>query len=232
MAFTTKLAIGALLVVAVAVTGLRACTGDGTDSDPSSPVVATGVPTETVRPIGPTKVIHGVPMGWRHDPVGARAAAMSAVQLTGRVAKAGFITRQDMIGELATSGFAPVLIRSSAGQLDDLMADLGTAELVAGQLLWSELPLTARTKRVSAGVTRVDVWSVLVVGAPGVGVPRQAWRTVTIDMKWERGDWLVAAWTARPGPTPVLDQLTDTASIEQLKTVTAWAPAASTDGGA
>lgn len=229
MSSTTKLVIGALVVAVVSVTGLRACSQDERDPEPSRPAVAVGS-TGPDRPIGPTKVVQGVPMGWRHDPAGARGAAMSAVHLTGQVAKAGFITRQDVIGELATEEYGPTLTRSSARQLDDLIADLGTAELVPAQLLWAELPLTAQATRVSNDAVRVDVWSVLIIGAPGVGVPHQAWRTVTLDMAWERGDWRIEEWTDEPGPTPVLDHLTDTASLEQLKAVTAWPSAASTDG--
>ena len=72
----------------------------------------------------------------------------------------------------------------------------------------------------------------LVIGAPGVGVPRQAWRTVTVDLAWERDDWRIDRWTSEPGPTPVLDELTDTASLEELQRVTAWPAASSIDGGA
>ena len=72
----------------------------------------------------------------------------------------------------------------------------------------------------------------LVIGAPGVGVPRQAWRTVTVDLAWERDDWRIDRWASEPGPTPVLEELTDTASLEELQRVTAWPAASSIDGGA
>lgn len=227
---STKQVAGALVVVAVALTGLRACVSHDRGPDPSSTTPRT-VANEAAEPLGPTSVDHDVPMGWRHDAAGARAAAMSAVSLTGPVAKAGFITRRDMIGELATARYGPTLASASARQLDDLMGDLGTAGLVPAQLLWSELPLTARVLKGKASRVRVQAWTLLVIGAPGVGVPRQAWRTVTLDVVWERGDWRIDAWSSTPGPTPVLDELSDTASLEELERVTSWPAASAIDGG-
>ena len=66
-----------------------------------------------------------------------------------------------------------------------------------GQLLWSELPLTARVVASDEATAQVEVWSVVVIGIPTAdSVPRQAWRTVTVDLAWVEGDWLVSGWSA------------------------------------
>lgn len=216
---------------ALVLTAFRACasTGSGPNRRAAQPRAVADSPSD---PLGPTRVHHDVPMGWRHDATGARAAALSAVGLTGPIARAGFITRRDMIGELTTTRYGSTLAAASARQLHELMGDLGPAGLVPAELLWSELPLTARVVDATTHRVRVEVWTVLVVGAPGVGVPRQAWRTVTVQLAWQRGDWRIDRWSSKPGPTPVLDQLTDTASLEELERVTAWPAASSIDGGA
>lgn len=229
MQTTTKAAAAVLGAVVVTIAGLRACSSSGVAPEQSPTPVA--VSDEIAGP-GPTETVDGVPMGWRHDDVGARAAALSAIGLTGSIAKAGFITRDDMIGELATASYGPTLASASARQLDGLLGDLGGAGVTPDQVLWSELVLTARVVDASMDRVRVEAWTLLVVGAPGVGVPRQAWRTVTVDLAWERGDWRVDGWRAVPGPTPVLDELSDTASLEDLQRVTSWPAASSIDGGA
>jgi hypothetical protein len=153
------------------------------------------------------------------------------VQLTGPIAKAGFITRGDMIDALSTKRFGPALASRSAQQLADLLQQVGTDGLTPSELLWSELPLTARVVRAGATRAQVQVWSVVVLGAPGVGVPHQAWRTVTVDLAWERDDWKVDGWSSTPGPTPVLTDGADAASLEDLTTVTGWPRATDSLGG-
>ena len=122
---STKQVTAALAAVALAFTALRACSGDDDADRPTTPVPVIADPGD--RPVGPTRVDHDVPMGWRHDAAGARAAAMSAVGTTGPIARAGFITRRDMIDQLATTDYADTLASTSARQLDDLMGDLGAA---------------------------------------------------------------------------------------------------------
>jgi hypothetical protein len=153
------------------------------------------------------------------------------VQLTGPIAKAGFITRGDMIKALSTGRFGPTLASLSAQQLADFLEQVGTDGLTPSEVLWSELPLTARLVHIAAAQAQVQVWSVVVLGAPGVGVPHQLWRTVTVDLAWEHDDWKVDGWSSTPGPTPVLADGTDAASLEDLTTVTGWPRAAGSLGG-
>ena len=137
-----------MAAVALAFTVLRTCSGDDGPDRPRNP--APVIADSGDQPVGPTRVDHDVPMGWRHDAAGARAAAMSAIGQTGPIARAGFITRGDMIDQLATTRYADALASTSARQLDDLMGDLGSAGLVPADLLWAELPLTARVTDGSA----------------------------------------------------------------------------------
>lgn len=226
---STTLAIFAVIASFVAVLGLHAC-DTATTVNPNRPDGVATSPRHPVRPIGPTRTTRGVPGGWRHDRAGAKAAAASAVHLTGAIAKAGFITRSDMIHQLTTERFGPALARTSANQLDQLMSEAGSESITPGQLLWDEIPLTATVTRSTATTASVRVWSVAVVGAPGVGVPRQAWRIVTVTLAWEGGDWRVDGWTARPGPAPTLADSTVTASFDALREVTGW-PLAVEEGG-
>lgn len=221
----------AIAAVAIASVGLAACSNPNTEARPGAETgaAAVGAPV-VVPPVGPAEVVDGVPHGWRHDSDGAEAAAVAVVRLTGEVATAGFITRSDIIASIATAAYGPELASVSSGQLAELSAELGDASVSPAQLVWSEIPLATRVVSADATRARVEVWAVLVVGVPDVGAPRQAWRTVTVDVAWERGDWRIDGWDTRPGPTPALAATAVVSTVEEIAEVTGW-PSAGGGGG-
>ena len=210
----------AVAVVAAGSIGLRACNSSATGRDVGSPAVVEAPPV--VLPVGPAAVIDGVPHGWSHDAEGARAAAMAAVSLTGEIATAGFITRSDIIDSIATAEYGPALASLSSSQLVDLSVELGDVGVSPSELVWSEIPLTARIVSADDHRAVVEVWAVLVVGVPGVGAPRQAWRTVTVEVAWERDDWRIDGWDTQPGPTPALAANSVVSSVEEIAEVISW----------
>lgn len=220
MRSSTMYTVAAIAVVAAGSIGLRACNSSAADPDAAVPVTVDAPPV--VSPVGPAEVVDGVPHGWRHDAEGARAAALAAVSLTGEIATAGFITRSDIISSIATTGYGPALASLSSGQLAELSVELGGVGMSPAELVWSEIPLTARIVSVDNHRAVVEVWAVLVVGVPGVGAPRQAWRTVTVEVAWERGGWRIDGWTTRPGPTPALAATSVVSSVEEIAEVISW----------
>lgn len=226
------LVAGAATITILCLALPRSCAARGTSEASTTSIrsSAAGASPKEV-PVGPLRVVHGVAEGWRHDGAGARAAAISAVQLSGPIAKAGFITRDDMIDALSSKRFGPTFASRSALQLADFLQQVGTEGLTPSELLWSELPLTARLVHADQRRAQVQVWSVLVLGAPRVGVPRQAWRTVTVDLTWEDEDWKIDGWSSTTGPTPVLGDDAAGASLEDLSIVTGWPQAAESPGG-
>src|SRR4051812_39462835 len=96
--------IGIAVVATVAFVGPRAMANRGDSTAASNTPPATRAPAvAVVSPV--TTDEHGVPGGWSHDPAGAVDAAVSAVRLTGSIARAGFITRSDMIAVLASERY-------------------------------------------------------------------------------------------------------------------------------
>lgn len=211
----------ALAVPAVVMLLSAAC------SPPSDSATDVSIPVMKDLPspdgVGPAAVIDGIGHGWSHDEKGALAAATNAVSVTGEIARAGFITREDLIESIASDGFAPELAEMSSQQLDELAVELGEAGIVPSQLVWSEIPLRARIVTAGPDEVVVDVWSVLIVGVPGHGAPRQAWRTVTVRMIWEREDWRIDDWESAAGPTPALAAAAEVSSVEDVSTVLSWA---------
>jgi hypothetical protein len=128
--------------------------------------------------------------------------ALRAVRLTGDVATAGFISRDDLIDSVASAQFARTMRSTSAIQLTEFTTAVGAAGVPPADVVWEELPLTAQVVAQSDTITRIAVWSVLIVGVPGHGSARQMWRTSTIGLVHEARGWRVDSWTATPGPTP------------------------------
>lgn len=216
----------ALVAVSVGVViGLRAVTGSNQSTAADQPSPAVAAAPDVTAPSGPAGVDElGVPHGWRRDADGALGAAVSAVRLTGPIAQAGFITRSDMISALATERYGPTLASESSSQLAEMTTVLGAASVAPRDLVWSELPLTARVVEADQRIARVEIWSVLVVGVHDLGAPRQAWRTVTVDLVWEASDWKIDGWSARQGPTPMLDATATVATTDEVGEVVAWPP--------
>jgi len=213
----TRCSTVALITVGLLVSGCSTIpNGTSTEAGPTTSTVA------TAEAVGPSFVVDGIGHGWRPDEDGARAAAGAAVSATGAIATAGFITRNDLIGSIASSGFAAQLADESARQLDELAIELGEVGVVPSQLVWAELPLRARVLSFSQDAAAVEVWSVLVVGVPGHGAPRQVWRTVTVGLIWERDDWRVDSWQSEAGPTPALAATSTVSSVDEIRAALAW----------
>ena len=181
---TTLVAIAAAGVVA-ATFGLRSRTPS---SAPAVLVVASSAApaSATTRAVQPDAI----------------DVALRAVRLTGDIARAGFISREDLIDSVASARFAGTLRANAAAQLTELTTAVGAIGVPAADVVWEELPLTARVVEQMEAAARVSVWSVLIVGVPGHGSARQLWRTSTITLVHELHGWRVDGWTATPGPTP------------------------------
>lgn len=221
MRLSTRTAVS---LVAAAAVGFGGCSSSGS-SEPDAVAPDPADHDSVPQPVGPAFVTDGVPQGWRCDPEGARAAAMSAVRLSGDIARAGFITRGDMIRAFASDGFGEELIERTDTQLGELSEALGDAFIVSPKLTWHETPLTAEVVRGDDKRALVKVWSVVVLATPEVGVPRQLWRTVEAELVWEDHDWKVDEWDSWPGPTPALTPAAAIATTEEIIDVTEWPPA-------
>ena len=70
----------------------------------------------------------------------------------------------------------------------------------------------------------VKVWSELLMGV-ATGSVTTLWRTQTITLLWERGDWRVDTVTRVEGPSPDPDPTELPSSGADLAVVVGWTPA-------
>ena len=168
------------------------------------------------------------------DDATAEAAAIFAIRSSGQIATAGFITRADLIRSIATERFGVELAAMTAAELAEMSEAFGRAEVAVADVVWAELPLAVQVHRVSRVRAVVELWTVLLVGVRNTGAPRQAWRTVTVTLVWERDAWRIDDWTSVAGPTPALAEASTISDLAALEEVLAWGPVhpMSTTGGA
>ena len=145
---------------------------------------------------GPTVVVDGAPMGYRHDVAGATAAAVSFTRLNQALVH---------MDEAAVVAAWRAMSADSAAEalVADIRSRLGEIRRTwpVGTLSYRVAPLAARAVEEGPDHITVDVWYVGVVA--GRNLPTyEEWVTDTYRLVWEREDWRVAAFADAPGPRP------------------------------
>jgi len=163
----------------------------------AAPVVTVAVPA--AAPAGPsraTTVVAGVPMGYSHDPAGAKAAAAGFAQAYGTL-----VALDDAGAEAARRAMV------SSRSAENLVADMHT-KLTAlrrtwpvGAITYQVAPLAVRVRMDGPDAANADVWYVGVVSGVRIATYEE-WVTQSYRLVWERGDWRMAAEADSPGPRP------------------------------
>lgn len=192
-----------LALVAGTVIGLAAGPG-GPGGSPTEvtkeAATAPTVPANSTE-LGPTAVRAGMPVGFSRTEPGARAAAMTysaASQLW------LYFTDEEIeeaVAAIAAPPAAPSLTREVVGEVGVAREALAASP---GRVWWVVRPLATRVEAFTPDRARISVWTVTVLSAADVALPQSEWITVTVELVWSDGDWLVEAITDTAGPTPML----------------------------
>ena len=158
--------------------------------------------------------------GATSDVADAENAALDIVRSLGEVARAGFISRRELVQSFTTDEFGTEFASETGRQVDTLLMELGARGVDDDGLVIHEQPITVASTG-SADAVRVQTWSVMIVTVPDLGPARQVWRTITLDMVGVDGVWLLDGWESEIGPTPAppAEGLVDTAdSVAEVLT--------------
>lgn len=149
-------------------------------------------------------------------------AAVAAVAMTGDVARAGFISRRELIESFATPSFGPVLADDTSKQMTSLLLEFSERTANPADLQVTEQPVRVRVVSSTTTTASVDVWSILVVAVPTGATARAMWRTVTLDLVLIDGRWLVDGWKSVPGPTPMIGAESPISPASDVAAVLRW----------
>lgn len=163
-------------------------------------------------PAGPTKVVAGVPIGFSRDRRGGIAAAVSFARLNEALVlmseDEAIAARRAMAAEGAEEALVAD-IEESLGKIRGTWPQGTLSERVA--------PLAVKVSDEEAESMRVDVWYVGVVAGRNLATYEE-WVTESYRLRWEDGDWRVAALSevAGPRPDPGRQEVASAAELEGL----------------
>ena len=135
---------------------------------------------------------------------GAVVAATSHLDALGGSTLLDPARLQRTVRSIASSAALPTLESAYREAARTAREQLGAGKTPEPILILRAAPVGYRIESFSADAARISIWRVGIVGSGATVEPQQSWRTETVSLVWEKGDWKVAALRSSPGPTPPL----------------------------
>jgi hypothetical protein len=189
---------GALLVAGSAAMALLLAGAGHTSTAAAAKSPVTTIVRAPQVGLGPTTERAGMPVGFGPDQRGAERAAMVFASASQRWLYFDDAGVEAAVRAISTSSSGN---RLAAAVLDQVRATRESL-LLASRAWWVVRPLAYRVDRFDGDTARVAVWVVTVLSATDVAAPQADWRTVTFELRRERGDWRVHDVEDAAGPTP------------------------------
>jgi hypothetical protein len=165
----------------------------------------------------PTRLDHGVPVGWPHTQAGAIAAATAYTAALGDP-KVAFSPsrRREVLRIVGTAEFAANFERRFGAALTQVgtSTPIGRGLRAGVETIVLEAPLAYRVLSSTAARVVVETWDVDVVGNRRDVRPRASWHTSNVTLVWSGSDWRISAGSpSSPGPTPAGDRGSNPAAV-------------------
>lgn len=135
---------------------------------------------------------------------GAVAAATNHLDALGGSTLLDPVHLKRTVRSIASSAAFPTLESAYRDASRTAREQLGAGTIPEPILILRAAPVGYRVESFSMDAARISVWRVGIVGSGATVEPQQSWRTETVSLVWEKGDWKVAALRSSPGPTPPL----------------------------
>ena len=201
-----------------------------TAAAPAAPApTAAATPQSTAAPraqaaatggVGPSRVEHGVGLGYAHSQEGAVAAAANFTRVLSSALILDTAQRRAAIDTLAAPEARARLQKTFDQAVASIRAGLGMTGAAGdrAQVLLRATPVGWRIEHYDKGTARVAIWVTSVGGSLGGDsgtVPiREGWGTTKVSLRWVGGDWKQVASTTTDGPVPIADVAPPTAAGE------------------
>lgn len=140
-------------------------------------------------------------VGFARDEAGAVAAAITFATASQRWL---YFTDEEVeaaVRAIADPSAADELAATVVDEVSSAREQLGESP---GRVWWLVRPLAWSVLHRSDDHATVEVWAVTVLSAVEVAAPQAEWRTFTVDLAWDEGDWKLDAVRNTPGPTPMV----------------------------
>ena len=192
-----------------------------------SPTVAatpgsTAAPAKAAEGAGPSRVEHGVGVGYERSRAGAVAAATNYTQVLSSSLILDDAKRRAAINTLAAPEARARLQKTFDQAVASMRKGFGATGAAAdnAQVLMRATPVGWRVDNYGDGGATVAIWMTSVGGSVGGAdgpVPvREGWSTTTAALRWARGDWKLVETTSTDGPVPIADVAPPTAAPDLI----------------
>jgi hypothetical protein len=192
-----------------------------------SPTVAatpgsTAAPAEVAAGAGPSRVTHGVGVGYDRSRAGAVAAAANYTQVLSSSLLLDDAKRRAAINTLAAPEARARLQKTFDQAVASMREGFGATGAAAdnAQVLMRATPVGWRVDNYGDGDATVAIWMTSVGGSVGGAdgpVPvREGWSTTAAALRWARGDWKLVETTSTDGPVPIADVAPPTAAPDLI----------------
>lgn len=221
------IAAGAVAVVTAAGLAVSMATGNNSTTSPSASAPSDSAPAVAEARGGSED---GVPVGYPRTEAGAKAAAANYTTISGG---STYLTdekaRRRAVSIMSASNAASATLKEadrSAGQAaNELRGD--NSKLDPRQAIARTGVLASHTLAFDIHNATLRLWTTTVRGsAAGHATPKTAFRTVTVNLVWEKDDWKIASTSSGSGPVAPVD-------VRQAANVTSdfatYAPGAADD---
>ncbi|MFJ4702637.1 hypothetical protein ACIP5N_31235 [Streptomyces sp. NPDC088768] len=221
-------AVVALLIAAIAFAN------QNTDDSPSHPDTTTPAKAPAPAPTTPTGTKptqtpsqSGVPAGYPHTQDGAQSAGANYAVALASEAMLTKDDREKLLAQLlVTDQLAPLEERFDSVYSADFLAKIGLDPkgnpVDGGTYVSRAMPVGTKATAYADTEAKVEVWCASLSGTASKSTTHPvttAWYTTVLTLRWERGDWRIAAFTQKDGPTPVNGDGTVSTSEEIEKAV-------------
>ncbi len=158
----------------------------------------------TVRESVPAVVRPGRSVKVERTPAGAVAAAARSITAFDGNVLLEPVRLQAVVSRIASRQTRLPLLAAFAEASAQTRAKLGADTVPHPVIVLRSVPVGYRMDAFSPDEATVSVWYVGIVGSGATVEPQQSWRTQTVSLVWEHGDWKVASFESSAGPTPPL----------------------------
>lgn len=194
----------------------------GRATAPSGPATAAPAPnpgsseatTEATGP-GPSRSVEGVPVGYQRTEQGAVAAAANYAVVLDSPAILDEERLASVLEQVAAADARPDLA-SRFGRVTALLEErlnLDESAITDAGFVMRSVPAGYRLLDYSDDAATVAVWGTSVFVAAGRQAVAPAWGTTELTLRWEDGDWRVAALDTSEGPAPPLPGNAENAAL-------------------
>jgi len=190
--------VGLVALATLIVFGAGLAVGQRSDGNSQGGEATTPSTTAGRSDPGPSRVVHGVEVGYARSEAGALAAATEFLEVSGGSTVTDKGAYRAALETLAAPEWAARARETGANATNFALERYGQGATVA------TTPVAHRVAAYSPEAASIELWAVMTAAGPKLKDAEQNWITARLQLRWVDGDWRLSSEDTTSGPTPAL----------------------------